>query len=151
MRALDDTTLEIRLNAPTPYFLGLLTHATAYPVHRASFEKLGANFARPGNLVSNGAYRLEEWVVQSHIRLLRNHFYWDDAKTTINEVWYYPIENQDAEISRYRAGELDFTEDVPFTQFRWLRENLPRSCASRHTSAAIISASTRRSRRSRTT
>src|SRR6185436_411193 len=83
-------------------------------------------FARPGALVGNGAYRLEEWVVQSHIRLARNHFYWNDAKTTINEVWYYPIDNDDAEINRYRAGELDLTEAVPFRQIKWLRENLPR-------------------------
>ncbi len=125
VRALDDARLEIRLNGPTPYFLGLLTHATAYPIHRASFEKLGAKFARPENLVSNGAYRLAEWAVQSHIRLLRNAYYWDDARTIIKEVWYYPIENEDAETNRYRAGELDFTDDVPSTQFGWLQHNLP--------------------------
>jgi oligopeptide transport system substrate-binding protein len=126
VQALDDMTLEIRLAGPTPYFLGLLTHATAYPVHRPSVEKYGEKFARPGVLVGNGAYRLAEWVVQSHIRLLRNPDYWDDAHTTINEIWYYPIENDDAEINRYRANELDYTESVPFRQIRWLRENLPR-------------------------
>lgn len=125
VRALDEATLEIRLEGPTPYLLGLLTHATAYPAHRASVEQFGAKFARPGALVSNGAYRLDEWVVQSHIRLQRNPQYWNDAKTVINEVWYYPIENDDAEINRYRAGELDFTEGLPFRQVRWLRENLP--------------------------
>lgn len=124
VRALDAATLEIRLSGPTPYFLGLLTHATAYAVHRPSVERLGTRFARPGTLVGNGAYRLEEWVVQSHIRLLRNRHYWDDAHTVIDEVFYYPIENDDAEINRYRAGELDFTESVPFRQIRWLRENL---------------------------
>ncbi len=41
----------------------------------------GRLFARPGKLVSNGAYRLEEWVVQSHVRLLRNRHYRDDART----------------------------------------------------------------------
>lgn len=125
VRALDDTLLEIRLAGPTPYFLGLLTHSTAYPVHRPSIGRYGAKFARPGMLVGNGAYRLEEWVVQSHIRLGRNTHYWDDAHTSIEEVWYYPIENGDAEVARYRAGELDFTQSVPLRQMRWLRENLP--------------------------
>jgi oligopeptide transport system substrate-binding protein len=125
VRALDDHTLEIRLSGPTPYFLGLLTHATAYAVHRPSVELHGARFSRPGLLVSNGAYRLEEWVVQSHIRLLRNSHYWDDASTVINEVWYYPIENEDTEVNRYRAGELDFTESLPFRQIRRLRELMP--------------------------
>lgn len=125
VQALDDATLEIHLSGPTPYFLGLLTHSSAYPVHRPSVERYGEKFARPGNLVSNGAYRLEEWVIQSHIRLLRNRYYRDDAHTSIDEVWYYPIENDDAEVNRYRADELDMTEGVPFRQVRWLREQLP--------------------------
>lgn len=126
VHALDPWTLQIRLAGPTPYLPGLLTHSTAYPVNRRALEEQGAQFARAGKLVGNGAYRLTEWVVQSHIRLERNHHYWNDAQTTIDEVWYYPIENDDAEISRYRAGELDFTEGVPFRQVRLLREILPR-------------------------
>ena len=51
-------TLVIELKEPTPYFLSLLTHSTTYPVHKASVEKLGALFTRPGNLISNGAFKL---------------------------------------------------------------------------------------------
>ncbi len=125
VRAVDAQTLEIRLHSPTPYLLGLLTHASTYPVHRQSVEQHGARFARPGMLVSNGPFRLGEWVVQSHIRLLRNPQYRDDAHTTLNEVWYYPVENAEAELNRYRAGELDLTETVPARQIPWLRQNLP--------------------------
>jgi len=125
VRALDEHTLEIRLQGPTPYLPGLLTHATAYPVHRATLEEFGAQFARPGKLVGNGAYRLTEWAVQSHIRLERNAHYWDNAGTIIDEVRYYPTENQDAEVNRFRAGELDITWTVPFRQVKLLREILP--------------------------
>ena len=125
VRAVDAQTLEIRLHSPTPYLLGLLTHASTYPVHRQSVEQHGARFARPGTLVSNGPFKLGEWVVQSHIRLLRNPQYRDDAHTTLNEVWYYPVENAEAELNRYRAGELDLTETVPARQIPWLRQNLP--------------------------
>lgn len=125
VRALDAHTLEIRLHSPTPYFLGLLTHSSAYPLHRPSVEQFGAQFTRPGQLVSNGAYRLTEWAVQSHIRLVRNRAYWDDAHTTINEVWYYPVESPESELNRYRAGELDMTGSVPNRQIGWLRRNLP--------------------------
>ncbi len=122
--ALDDLTLEIRLIGPTPYFLGLLTHSTTYAVHRPSVEEFGNRFARAGQLVGNGAYRLDEWVVQSHIRLLRNENYWGDENTIIDEVNYFPIENQDAMLKRYRADELDFTQDLPFKQIAWIRENI---------------------------
>ncbi len=124
VRAIDDHTLEIELEAPTPYFLGLLTHASTYPVHRPSLERHGDRFTRPGNLVSNGAYRLTEWVVQSHIRLERNPHYWNDAATRIDTVYYYPTEDQSTELKRYRAGELDITEAIPLQQYRWIRRNL---------------------------
>ena len=122
--AVDDRTLEIRLNSPTPYLLGLLTHSTTYPVYPPNLDEHGDRFARPGKLVSNGAYQLSEWVVQSHVRLARNPNYWDDAGTEIDEVWYYAIENPDAELKRYRAGELDITDGLPYNQLKWVRENL---------------------------
>jgi oligopeptide transport system substrate-binding protein len=125
VRALDRLTLELRLHSPTPYLLGLLTHASTHPVHRPSVEKHGDRFARPGNLVSNGAYRLNAWKVQSHIQLVRNPHYWDNRNTVIDEVWYYPVENADSELKRYRANELDITETLPSRQIPWLRANLP--------------------------
>jgi oligopeptide transport system substrate-binding protein len=124
VRAIDDLTLEIRLSGPTPYFLGVLTHSASYPVHRPTVEKYGDRWARPGRLVSNGAYRLRDWVMQSHIILERNPHYWDDENTTIDEVWYYPIENQSTELQRYRADALDMTYDLPFRQLSWIRSHL---------------------------
>jgi len=124
VRAIDDYTLEIKLEGPTPYFLGLLTHATSFAVHRASVETHGDRFTRPGNLVSNGAFVLDEWVVQSHVKLVRNPYYWDNANTTLEEVWFYVTEDQSAELRRYRADELDITYTVPKRQMDWIRENV---------------------------
>ncbi|MCC5860824.1 MAG: peptide ABC transporter substrate-binding protein [Gammaproteobacteria bacterium] len=125
VRALDPRTLEITLGDPTPYFLGVLAHSAAFPVHRATVETYGDRWARPGRLVSNGAFQLADWVVQSHIQLLRNPHYWDADNVRLEEVWYYPIENQSTELQRYRANELDMTYDLPFRQLRWIRDNLP--------------------------
>ncbi|WP_456407709.1 peptide ABC transporter substrate-binding protein [Thiolapillus sp.] len=124
VKALDDHRLEIRLKASTPYFLGLLNHSSTYPVHKASVETHGGQFSRPGKLVSNGAYVLQEWVIQSHIKLKRNPHYWDNADTIIDTVYYYPIEDQSTELKRYRASEIDITEDVPSQQIKWIRKNL---------------------------
>jgi len=124
VKALDDSTLEIHLKSPTPYFLGLLTHPTSFPMHKASVEKFGDAVTRPGNLISNGAYVLAESVVQSHIKLVRNPYYWDNENTLIDEVYYYPIEDQSSELKRYRAGEIDFTNELPNNQFKWIKANL---------------------------
>ncbi|MFQ5635947.1 MAG: ABC transporter substrate-binding protein, partial [Gammaproteobacteria bacterium] len=125
VEAVDDHTFVIRLTGPTPYLPGLLNHSTTYPVNRKNVEEFGARFIRAGNLVSNGAYMLAEWIPQSHIKLVRNSYYWDDDDTIIDTVYYYPTENQDAELKRFRAGELDITEEIPKKQLDWVRENFP--------------------------
>ena len=124
VRAIDERTLEITLGNPAPYFLGVLNHSAAYPVHRASIEQHGDRWARPGTLVSNGAFMLDEWVVQSHIKMLRNPHYWAADDVRLEEVWYYPIENQSTELQRYRANELEMTYELPYRQLGWVRENL---------------------------
>jgi oligopeptide transport system substrate-binding protein len=124
--ALDQRTLRIQLKAPTPYFLGLLTHATAYPVYRPAVEAHGVRFTQPGHAVTNGAYQIDEWVVASHVTLRRNPRYWDNAHTQIDIVKYFGIDDVEAELRRYRAGELDWTDTVPLGQLAWVQEHLPR-------------------------
>ena len=68
----DERTVEIRLEEPTPYFLELITHQTAAPVHAASVKQFGESFTRPGNLVTNGPYRLIDNVPGDRILLEAN-------------------------------------------------------------------------------
>ena len=119
--ALDAHTLRIHLQGPTPYFPGLLAHPATFPIHRPSLQRYGRDFARPGRLVSNGAYQLRDWVVQSQVGLVRNPYYWDDARTAVGTVIYYPTEDLSSELKRYRAGELDCTYAIPMSQARRVR------------------------------
>ena len=122
--ALDVRTLRIELKGPTPYFLGLLTHPSTFPVHRSSLSTHGADFAQPGKLVGNGAYRLQERVIQSHVLLERNAYYWDDKNTAIDVVKYLNTEDINSEFKRFRAGELDWTYQIPASQGDWIRANM---------------------------
>ncbi len=125
-RALDDQTLEIELKSPTPYFLGLLTHSSSFPVYRASVEAYGGQHTRPGNMVSNGAFMLDDWVVQSNVQVVRNPYYWDNDNTILERVYFHNTEDQSAEIRRYRADEIDITSaTIARRQLPWIRENIP--------------------------
>lgn len=125
IEAIDDRTLQIRLEGSTPYFLGLLTHSASYPVHPETVERYGDRFARPGNLVSNGAYMLDDWVIQSYVKLERNPYYWNDDETVIDAVYMYNTEDMSAEVKRFRANEEDITySDLPASQIPWMRKNL---------------------------
>jgi len=121
--ALDDRRLVLRLRSPTPYLLGLLTHPVTFPVHGPSLATHGEQFARPGRLVSNGAYHLDEWVVQSHVQLHRNPYFRE--RPQIGVVRYYSFDTPEAALNRYRAGELDMSVQFPMARFKWLLENLP--------------------------
>jgi oligopeptide transport system substrate-binding protein len=125
VNAMDDFTLQISMRDPTPYFLHLLSHSSTYPVHRASLEKFGAAFSRPGNLVSNGAYTLENWVIRSRIELVKNENYWDADNVIIDKVNYYPFEDQSTALKRFRRGRLHWTSSVPNNQFKWLQNHYP--------------------------
>ncbi len=89
VRAVDDKTLEITLERPTPFFIELLAHQTGLPVHPATVEAQGDNFVRPGVMVSNGAFKLTEQVTNDHITVTKNPDYWDAANVKLNEVIFY--------------------------------------------------------------
>lgn len=120
----DERTVVIRLANPAPYLPGLVAQPPTFPVHRASLAANGAQYARPGKLVSNGAYVLEDWVVGSKIVVRRNRHYRDDAHTHIERVEFVHVADPGDEFRQYRAGQIDVTYVVPPPQFAWIRENL---------------------------
>ena len=89
VEAIDDRTLVIRLKQPTPYLLSLLTFPSTFPVHAGSIATHGEEFTRPGNLLSNGAYKLDAWTPGSVLALSRNEYYWNNAATAIDEVRHH--------------------------------------------------------------
>lgn len=121
----DPQTLVITLNNPTPYFLQLLTHQTGKPLHKASVEKLGADFTKPGNLVTNGAYILKSFVPNDKIVLVKNPNYYDAANVKIDEVQWLPFEDRSACLRRFEAGEVLICADVPAEQMKYMKEKLP--------------------------
>ena len=123
--ALDQQRFEIRLHHPVPYFLALLTHPSTFPVHRGAIELHGDAYARPGNLVTNGAYKLLTWEVGSYIEITRNENYWNNENTSIDRVRHHVTPQPGVELNRYRAGELDITSTVPTGAFQQMREERP--------------------------
>ena len=123
--ALDDKTLRITLANPTPYFLGALTHYTAYPIPRHAHQRYGDDWVKPENIVSNGPYKATEWVPGSHVRAVRNELHYDAANADIDEVVYYVLEDESAALRRYEAGEFDILTEFPSDHIERLRAERP--------------------------
>ncbi len=125
VEAVDDRTLVMRLERPAPYILSLLTYPSTFPVHPGSVAQHGDSFARAGNLLSNGAYVLEQWTPGSALSIRRNEHYWNNGETAIDTVKYHVIVQNTAEVNRYRAGELHITSNVPPDMFQQLKQQYP--------------------------
>lgn len=110
-RALDERTFEVRLRAPTPYFLELCAFQTHYPVHLKSIRAHGIDWIKPGKLVSNGAYRLTEWRINHRIRLEANPYYWRADSVRLKTVEALPISQATTAFNFYSTGVADLTLD----------------------------------------
>jgi oligopeptide transport system substrate-binding protein len=122
----DERTVVVRLANPAPYLLGLVAQPPTFPVHAPSLAANGASYAKPGKLVSNGAFVLDDWVVGSQIVLRRNRNYWNDAATHLERVEFVHVADPGSEFRQYRAGQIDVSYVVPPPQFAWIKANLGR-------------------------
>jgi oligopeptide transport system substrate-binding protein len=96
VRAIDDLTLEITLEHPAPYLLGLLTHYTTYPVPRHTVEQFGEAWIQPENIVVNGPYKLVYWVTGNQIVTEKNELFAEADDLCFERVSYFELEDSAA-------------------------------------------------------
>ena len=111
VKAPDDRTLVVTLENPVPYFKDLIAFMAFCPIHVPSFEKLGATYFKPGQLVGNGPYQLKEWRLNDRIRLERNPTYWDAANVKMASVDVLPIDNPSTAVNLFLTGGSDLMMD----------------------------------------
>ena len=119
VRAINDHTLEIALSRPVPFFPDILTNAVAFPVHRSTVSA-SSGFSTPGQTISNGPYQLAALTPGASMRLTRNPHYRDSSSVAFDEIQYEFVPDENAEYTRFRAGELDVTNTVPEQRFEQL-------------------------------
>jgi len=133
VKAVDDHTLEVKLNAPTAYFIQLMDHQSTYAVHRPTIEKFGkatdrfTPWTHVGNLVGNGPFRLKEWQLNRRIIVEKSNTYWDKDRVQLNGIEFYPVENISSEERLFRVGQLHYTNSIPLDKIPVYRamENSP--------------------------
>lgn len=124
VKALDKNTVQFTLIKSCPYFLKIIAFQNLSIVQKANVEKFGDQFTLPGNLVASGAYKLKYWKIGDKITTERNPQYWNNSKTVIDSVNYYPISDVNTELQMFQTGQLDFTYDIPSDKFQDLKKTL---------------------------
>ncbi|MCF8210306.1 MAG: peptide ABC transporter substrate-binding protein [Rhodoferax sp.] len=126
VKAVDKYTVEIKTPYPVGFMPELVSNLQLGPVHRSSQEKAGKDWTKPGNLVSNGAYTLAEWKVNSKIVLNKNPQYWDANNVQLTKLTYLAVEDINADIKLYESGENEWVQQLPPGVFEKYKAQYPK-------------------------
>jgi oligopeptide transport system substrate-binding protein len=104
--ALDDTHLLITLQRPASHLLPILANCLARPVPKHAVEAWGDGWTDPAHFVTNGPYRLTEWLPGDHLTLDKNPGYYGTTRVQIERIIAYQQPELSA-WSMYLDGSLD--------------------------------------------
>ncbi|MDH4134589.1 MAG: peptide ABC transporter substrate-binding protein [Gammaproteobacteria bacterium] len=130
VKALDKLTLEIKTQDPVSFMPELVTNTQLGPVHKATVEKFGKDWVKPGNMVGNGAFVLKDWQVNNRIVVEKNPHYWDAANVQLTRVTFLPIEDQFADVKMWESGETDYVNQLPPGMFDKYKAQYPKELRS---------------------
>lgn len=120
----DPDTFVIRLRHPAPYLIEVLSFV-GWPAPRHAIEAHGDAWIRPENMVVNGPYTLDEWIPNTHVKLVKNSRFYDAANLYFDTVYHIPSEDMRTGLSRFRSGELDAQVFFPPDQLSIIQEEMP--------------------------
>lgn len=122
--AVDDTTLQVTLSAPCPYFMDLAAFPAYSPVQRATVEANGEAWAtQPETYIGNGAFQVTEWVPREYILFTKNPNYWDAANIQLNSIRFLLMEDENAVLTAYQNGGVMLAKNLPANEVPTLRDN----------------------------
>jgi oligopeptide transport system substrate-binding protein len=130
VHAIDPHTLLVQLANPTPFLLRIIACHNAWDVVPTKViarygppEARGTGWSK--HLVSNGPYRLKQWLPGEKIVVERNPHYWNNAATKLDQIEFYPIDDIAAEERMFRTGQLDVTYEMPRAKVEVYRKSHP--------------------------
>lgn len=126
VEAVDDFTVKISLTQPLPFFVKILPYNFFRFVPEKAIAEHGESWTLPENIVASGAFTLTKWSPYDEIVVKKNPFYWDAENVKLDEIKFYPIEDQATVMNLYKAGEIDATynRSVPRSWLGFMQKKL---------------------------
>jgi oligopeptide transport system substrate-binding protein len=108
VEAVDDLTLEVQFERPTPYFDKLVAFNTYYPVREDFFASTNGRYGADADmLLYNGPYVISEWVHNASMRWEKNPYYWNDQKGFLNAINVgYITQDVNAKLNLFKDGQI---------------------------------------------
>ncbi|MGI2335446.1 MAG: ABC transporter substrate-binding protein [Dehalogenimonas sp.] len=121
VKALDASTLEIKLQDPRPTFLSIMALWPAYPLREDIIATYGTQWTEAGNYMGNGPFMLSEWEHQDHMTFIPNPNYWGTAPK-LTKITFKMITDTNAALAAYKNNELDITAPPAGTELATLAD-----------------------------
>ena len=95
----DESTFVVNLTYDCPYFLEICAFPAAFPVRQDIIEAYGDTWTTDDNsshYISNGPWKLAEWVHDSYIKMVPNEYHYDAANLGPNSLTFQLMEDQNS-------------------------------------------------------
>ena len=125
VRVIDKWTLELKTPYPVSFMPGMAANPQLGPAHKATIEKYGKDWTKPGKIVGNGAFALKDWQVNSKIVIEKNPHYWDAANVQLTRVTLLPIEDGNSDVKLFESGENDWVYQLPPGSYETYKKQYP--------------------------
>jgi len=113
VQAIDDKTLRVELENPTPYFLSLISFCNFYPIPKhIELKNSSWQNSIDQNLVASGPYKLVKWLRNKEILLEKNPLYWNSDQLFLPRIHISIIPDEKTALKMYENEELDFISTV---------------------------------------
>lgn len=114
----DDSTFVVTLTSDLPYFLEVCAFPATFPVRQDVTTKEDGTpndqwTFDVATYLCNGPYKLTAWNHNSEIVMEPNEQYYDVANLGPDKITFKLMDDQNAMLSGFNSGDLDFIEDVP--------------------------------------
>ncbi|MCB1085097.1 MAG: peptide ABC transporter substrate-binding protein [Chlamydiia bacterium] len=109
IRAIDDLTLVVTLEYPTPYLMEIISCTLFYPVPK-HLDKANSHWATnpEASFVSNGPFRVKSWQKGNRIVVEKNPNYWDVDNVKLDEIEVAIVEDPMTHLYLFEKGEIDW-------------------------------------------
>lgn len=127
VRAQDPHTLEVDLTYDSAGFLARTAMPPFAPTPREAIEAHGAQWTRPGNIITNGAFILAQHKESERSDLEPNPHYWDREHVQVNGVTQFHTTAAETAVQWYDREKIDWVWRVPDHSVAALRRAADRS------------------------
>lgn len=122
IKAIDENTLEVKLNAPTAYFLELAAFPTFYPVRKDIIEENKDNWTlSPDTYIGNGPFTLVERRTDDRLVMIKNTNYWNSENIVPEKLVFILMQNGTAAVAGIKEGSIHFGNNPPLQDIETLQ------------------------------